>query len=394
MNIPAVEDIAVVGAGPYGLSIAAHLAEKGRRLRVFGTPMETWRKNMPAGMHLKSEGFASTLYDPRSQFRLSRYCKENGIAYADRGLPVALENFSEYGQEFARRYVPMLEERAVKAIRRNGSGFKLTLEDDQIVTVQQVICAAGIARYAHLPPPFNELPGSIVSHCSAYHDLSGFAGKTVAVVGGGASAADYAALLSEAGATTHLLTRRDRLAFHNPPHRRGLRERLRYPFTTIGPGWDSVFYTQLPTVFHAMPSQRRIAITGRHLGPAPCWFVRDTVEKNVSVHTSTKITGVSVQDGKAVLTLDGANANSVTVDHIIAATGYKIDLARLGILDDTLRLDIRTDAAGSPILSPRFESSVRGLYFVGATAANSFGPVLRFACGAEFAARRLARHFQ
>ncbi len=392
MNTAPINDIAIIGAGPYGLSIAAYLADKGLRLRVFGTPMETWRRRMPAGMHLKSEGFASTLYDPRKQYRFSGYCNEHGIPYADIGLPVALRNFSDYGQEFARRHVPMLEERNVTALHRNAAGFELVMADGQNIPARRVVCATGIASYANIPAPLAGFPDDIVSHCSTHHELSGFAGKTVAVVGGGASAADYAALLAEAGAKTHLLTRRGRLAFHQPPHKRGLREKLRYPFTTIGPGWDSVFYTSLPQAFHAMPEPRRIAITRQHLGPAPCWFVRDAVERHVAIHTGAQVTGLAVQDGRALLSL-GGGAEALAADHVMAATGYKIDLTRLAFMDAPLRGDIRTDAAGAPRLSPWFESSVPGLYFVGATAANAFGPMLRFACGAEFAASRLARHW-
>jgi thioredoxin reductase len=393
MMQPIFEDIAVIGAGPYGLSIAAHLAKAGRRLRVFGTPMQTWRTRMPAGMKLKSEGFASTLYDPRNKFRISRYCAERGIPYADIGLPVTLEDFCDYGQEFSRRYVPMLEDRTVVAIERNQTGFDLFMADGQVVQARGVICAAGIADYAHTPPEFSGLPEGVVSHCSDHHDLSGFAGKTIAVVGGGASAADYAALLSQAGATTHLLTRDAKLHFHLPPHARGLRERLRYPQSPLGPGWNSVFYTNLPWAFHSLSEARRVAITRDHLGPAPCWFVRDIVENSVSVHTGTQVTGLTMQGDRARLALGGTTPAVLDVDHIMAATGYKINLAKLSFLDAALRQDIRTDSTGSPKLSSWFESSVPGLYFVGAPAANSFGPLLRFACGAEFASRRLARHW-
>jgi len=384
-------DIAIIGAGPYGLSAAAHLAPPGRRLRIFGTPMQTWRTRMPAGMHLKSEGFASGLYDPRGKFRLSHYCRERDLPYADFGLPVPLAVFSDYGEEFARRYVPMREEGTVVAVHPVTAGFELVMADGTIVASRRVICANGITDYSIIPQTLQGLPPDIVSHCSAHHDLSGFAGKTVAVVGGGASAADYAALLAQAGATTHLVTRRPSLAFHLPPHRRGLRERAKYPRSTIGPGWNSVFYTKLPQVFHALPEARRLAITRGHLGPAPCWFVRDTVEKNVTVHASAQITAISVKGGRALLQLTNG---VLEVDHVLAATGYKTDLSRLNFIGAELQRNIQTDAGGAPKLSASFETSVPGLHFVGAAAANAFGPLLRFACGAHFTAGRLAKSFK
>ncbi len=390
MHSPEVADIAIIGAGPYGLSIAAHLTAAGARPRVFGSPMHTWRTRMPAGMHLKSEGFASSLYDPAKRYPLARFCAERAIPYADTGLPVALQTFTEYGEAFARRFVPALEDRSVAQLRRHAAGFELAMADGQSITARRVICAAGIAAYAHIPPGLQELPAEILSHCSEHHALSKFSGKTVAVIGGGASAADYAALLSQAGATTHLLTRRPSLAFHLPPTARGAREKLRYPRSTLGLGWKSLLCTKLPVAFHSLPEPRRIAVTRRHLGPAPCWFIRNTVETAVAVHTNAHITGVTLHGSQARLSLPGAQ--TLEVDHILAATGYKIDLRRLSFLSPALQQDIRTDIAGAPSLSAWFESSVPGLYFAGAIAANAFGPLLRFACGAEFTSRRLARH--
>jgi len=348
---------------------------------------------MPEGMHLKSDGIASSLYDSRAKFRLADYCREQNIPYQNFGLPVPLQVFSDYGQEFARRYVPMLEDNEVVTINQMAGGFDLVMADGKTVTTRHVICANGISEHAYIPEILRGLAGAKISHCSEHHVLSGFAGKTIAVLGGGASAADYAALLSQAGATTHLITRRARLAFHLGPHRRGLREKLRYPRSMLGPGWRSLLCAQLPLFFHAMPEARRLAITSTHLGPAPCWFVRDTVEKAVTVHTDAQITNVTTRDGRAELTIGGATPKTLAVDHIIAATGYRLNVAGQKCLDPKLSAKIQTDPTGAPKLSSWFESTVPGLYFTGTAAANAFGPLLRFACGAEFTASRLSRHF-
>lgn len=385
-----MQDVVVVGAGPYGLSIAAHLAQAGLRLRNFGSPMQTWRTQMPSGMKLKSNGFASTLYDPQGEYPLSRYCRDNDIPYADIDLPVCRQTFADYGQEFARRYVPMLEDRVITGLRRSGKGFEVETADGEIVATRRVVCAVGITHYAYVAPVLAKLPTAFLSHSSLHHDLSIFSGQTVAVVGGGASAADCAALLSEAGATTHLLTRRSRLGFHSPPRPRGPVEKIRWPMTSIGAGWKSVLCTKAPLLFHMMPSNFREDVTRRYLGPAPCWFVRNQIETSVSVHADTKIVSAAVHDDHVELALDEAGAPPVlAVDHVIAATGYKIDLTRLHFLDQALRQDIRLEH-GSPVLSRKFESTVSNLFFVGPTAANAFGPLLRFACGAQFTARRLA----
>ena len=391
-----MHDVAVIGAGPYGLSIAAHLAKTGLDARIYGTPMQTWRTQMPAGMKLKSEGFASRLYDPDGAYPLAAYCAEQGLPYAGMGLPVKLEIFTGYGLAFQKKFVPGLQDCQVVSVVQNaaGGGFTLTLDSGETAQFRKVVVAAGISHYAYTPPELSALPAGLVSHSAAHADLTGFAGRTVAVIGGGASAADCAALLAQAGATTHIVTRRASLGFHAPPRKRSLLDRVRAPFTTIGPGWKSVLCTKAPLLFHIMPEAFRLKITRRFLGPAPCWFVRDTIERQVKIHAGMSIAGVSQQDGQAVLALDGAaGPETLVADHIIAATGYRVDLARLAFLGPDLRQRIRM-VENTPILSRFFEASVPGLYFVGVASANSFGPMVRFACGAGFTASRLVRRLK
>src|SRR5579863_5698028 len=124
-----IADVVIVGAGPYGLSIAAHLAASGIRFRIFGHPMSVWQRHMPKGMRLKSEGFASSLSDPRSEFPLRHYCQQEGIEYADVGDPVRLETFVAYGLAFQRKFVPNLEEKLVVSVQESPVGYELQLED-------------------------------------------------------------------------------------------------------------------------------------------------------------------------------------------------------------------------------------------------------------------------
>ena len=393
-----MHDVAVIGAGPYGLSIAAHLARTELDFRVFGTPMQTWRTQMPAGMRLKSEGFASRLYDPSGAYPLSRYCKENNLDYADIGLPVKLDVFTSYGLAFQKKFVPQLEQRQVVSVVQNtadaSGGFAVTLDNGETARFKRVVVAVGISHYAHMAPGLDGLPPELVSHSSTHANLTGFAGKTVAVVGGGASAADCAALLAQAGAETHIVTRKPKLSFHAPPRKRTLLDRIRAPFTTIGPGWKSVLCTKAPLLFHFMPESFRLEVTRRYLGPAPCWFVRDEIERHVKVHAASTVASAIARGGRVVLALDGPHGRSaLEASHVIAATGYRVDLARLAFLGDELRAKIRS-VQDTPVLSRHFEASVPGLYFVGVSSANSFGPLVRFACGAGFTARRLVRRLR
>jgi thioredoxin reductase len=388
-----LHDIAIIGAGPYGLSIAAHLTQSGRRFRIFGVPMQTWRERMPAGMRLKSEGFASTLYDPSGEFPYSRFCRDQGFPYSPMGLPVELQTFCDYGLEFQRRYVPMLEPTYVQSVNHSRLGFELQLSNGEKGVFRHVICAVGITHYASTPPEvLVGLPSSLLSHSSDWGDLSRFAGKVVGVIGGGASATDCAGLLAQAGATSHLLTRRRCLVFHEPPRTRTLIERVRLPATTIGRGWRSLLCAQAPLLFHAMPEGFRVRVVQRHLGPAPCWFMREAVENAVTIHFNTQITTTAVRGDKVVLAFVEQGASTeLELDHVIAATGYKVDLRRLTFLDSQIRSGIKS-VVQTPVLSRNFETSFPGLYFVGPSAATAFGPLLRFACGAEFTSRRLAKH--
>ena len=387
------EQAVIIGAGPYGLSLAAHLRAQGMRLRIFGTPMGTWRTAMPAGMLLKSDGFASNLSDPEGALTLARYCREQGIAYDDRRVPVAIATFAGYGMEFQRRMVPMLEERQVTALDAMEGGYRLRLDSGEVVTSQAVIVAAGITHFAWIPPALAGLPEDRLAHSAAIREPAAWRGRRVTVVGSGASAIDLAALLHESGAETTLLARREALVFHQPPvERRSLWNRLRWPQTGLGPGWRSKFCTDAPLLFHRLPEKLRLKVVERHLGPSAGWPMRERVMGRFPLLLGQTIESAEVVDGGVRLGLvagDGSRTEHRT-EMVIAATGYRVDLRRLPFLAEELRVRI-AEVEQTPVLDRGFQSSVPGLYFTGLAAANSFGPMLRFAYGAEFAARCAAK---
>ena len=387
-------DIAIIGAGPYGLSIAAHLHQRQPSMRVFGSPMGSWRHHMPQGMLLKSEGFASDLYAPGAGFTLRQFCSERGLPYRDIGLPVPIETFIAYGMEFQRRHVPTLEDTNVTSLTHRAQGFELRTAAGETVLARRVIVAAGISHFAHLPVLLAEAPEGFVSHSSEHADLSRFSGRHVAVVGAGASALDVAALLHEAGARVELVARTATIDFHLPSvEPRPLKQRILRPRSAIGLGWRSRLCMDVPLVFHAMPERLRLRAVARHLGPAPGWFVRDKTVGRFPMHLGTRLKQVRVQDRQLHLLLGRADGSeqALVVDHVVAATGYRVSLERLKFLDAGLRAELNS-VNDTPILSRDFEASVPGLYFVGPASANSFGPVARFACGAGFTAKRLASH--
>jgi cation diffusion facilitator CzcD-associated flavoprotein CzcO len=389
-----VSEIVVIGAGPYGLSIAAHLAARNVPHRIFGKPMETWATQMPRGMLLKSDGFATSLYDPGRTFTFERYCQERNIPYADLGIPPRLEDFVHYGRAFQRRLVPHLEEVMVKNLEHDGSCYRLRLETGAHCTARAVVVATGISHFAALPKAVSNLPQSLVTHTSEHNDLGAFKGRKVAVIGAGASAADVAGLLHEAGSEVHLILRGSQILFHDKMRLpRSLSDRLRSPSSKIGPGWRSLLFAKLPHLFRHLPEATRLRIVRTNHVPAPGYFMRDRVIGRVTVHLGLEMVQAKANAGGVLLTLanNGGEKREFQADHVICGTGYRPELARLPFLDPGLLSRISA-VQGAPILSANFESSMPRLYFVGAIAMDTFGPVLRFACGAEIAAPRLARN--
>jgi thioredoxin reductase len=386
--------IAIIGAGPYGLSLAAHLRRKGIDFMIFGIPMGTWQNHMPSGMHLKSEGFASNLYDPERKFTLKEFCRLNGHAYADIGMPVSLDIFASYGAAFQQRLVPELKQSLVSEVIQDGKEFRLTLRDGEQVWARHVVVAAGISYFGALPDILSDLPSEFVSHSSRHHRLTQFKGRDVVVIGAGSSAVDVALSLHDAGARPQLIARSKDIHFQGKtPERRSLLTRIKNPWSGLGPGWRSRLACDLPLLFHMMPRGFRIKVTKKHLGPAPAWFTRDRVLEHVPMKAGLKLSGAAVREQKVQLQFldrDGGT-HEITADHVIAGTGYRVDLRRLGFLNEAIFNRIATEE-DSPVLSSKFESTVPGLYFVGTCAAFSFGPLLRFAFGAGFASNRLSRH--
>jgi thioredoxin reductase len=390
-------EVAIIGAGPYGLSAGAHLRQLGLETRVFGPPMEVWRKHMPQGMMLKSDGFASNLSDPQSEFTLKNYCAQNNIPYDDTRIPVPVEVFIDYALAFQKQMVPDLDERRVQRVERVNGHFRLQIDDRESVTARRVIVAVGISHYASMPPVLAALPPGRASHSADHHVGAGFKGRKVVVLGGGASATNTAVLMHEAGADVVLIARSNSLEFHSGPgdRPRSLWQKLRNPSSGLGPGWKSRFFTDLPDVFHHFPAAHRVRIVNQHLGPASGWPMRDRFLGRISMLLGREV--VAAREAGAVVRLTLATRDGRTeeheTEHVIAATGYQPDIARLSFLDPSLRDTIAT-VNHAPELSANFESTAPGVYFTGLSAANSFGPMMRFAYGADFTARRIARHLQ
>ena len=377
-------DAVVVGAGPYGLSTAAHLLWRGLRAGVFGKPLEFWRRNMPRGMLLRSHWWATNLSDPRKQYGFGRFL--NASTY-EQGYPIPVEAFIDYAQWFKDRAVPHVDETYVASIEHQRDHFRLRLEDGRTVESAVVVMATGLRHYAHRPESFTDLPAALISHSCEHHDLGGFRGKQVVVIGGGQSALEDAALLHEIGATVHVVSRRP-ICWLAPDRadERTMLQRILAPNTGLAPGWTNWMLVQLPGVFYRLPRHRKDKHY-RSYTPAAADWLRHRVTGKVALHEGHTVVAVAEEHGKVDVRIsDGQRVNA---DHLLLATGYRPDINKLTMIHPSLRAKIRTEM-GIPRLSPSFESSVAGLYFVGLTSAHAFGPAYRFVVGCGVAAQRVA----
>jgi pyruvate/2-oxoglutarate dehydrogenase complex dihydrolipoamide dehydrogenase (E3) component len=386
-----VVDVAIIGAGPYGLSLAAHLRAANVNYRHFGVPMRLWRGAMPQGMYLKSQGFASNLSDPAGRHTLGAFCQATSHPYQSYGLPVPLENFVNYGQWFQSQLDLKVEEVFVTGMARRGDGSGLTLADGEEFVARRVVVAIGVEHFAYLPQTLAGLPASMCTHSSAHTDLAAFRGQQVVVVGAGQSALESAALLHENGATVQVLARRNVIGWNGQPLNpvRPLLQRLREPEAGLGSGWSTWFYSNHPELFRRLPQRTRVYRARTALGPAGASWLRLRVEGQLPVRTGQTVTAATALDGKVQLTI-AASDGRVTADHVIAATGYRIDLNRLDFLPDAIRSSLRT-VGGSAAVGGDYQSSVPGLYFIGPSVAPSMGPVMRFVFGARHAATTVSR---
>ena len=393
-------DVAIIGAGPYGLSLAAHLRAAGIEHRVFGHPMEPWRRGMPPGMLLKSHGWSSDLYDPERSFTLGRFCAERSPPYHDSLIPVPVETFIAYGEAFQRRFAPNVERKTLVRLERRDAGFLAVFEDGGETLANRVVLAIGVHPFKHLPDALARLPAELVSHSGDHGPLDRFSGKSVIVLGSGASATDLAALLPGSGADATLVARAGALRFAPTPRaRRSLVRRMAQPLRAallprsgIGAGWALKVYADAPRLFHALPERRRHAIVETTLGPLGAAPMRERVLGRVPTLLGRTLESARADGGRVRLTLARADGPSETLaaDHVIAATGYAIDLGRLTFLDRRLAERVKAEN-GKPALSVAYETSVPGLHIIGPAAAFSFGPVSRFVFGAIHPARAIAR---
>lgn len=389
-------DTSIIGAGPYGLSIAAHLKAKKRSFQIFGNPMESWRKFMPEGMVLKSERFASNLWDPGRRFTLERYCRMRGLTFQAVGSPLPLALFLEYAEWFRRSIAVAPLDLRVTRLGRTGRGFSLQLADGRCVMSRRVVLATGHMSFRLMQPELAALPEPLVVHSSRMGEPRSYGARDVTVIGAGQSALETAALLHEAGAKVRLIARRRRIEWNGRSMPRPLLQRLRVPDAGVANGWGSWAVSELPRTFRWMfAPQRRHRFVADAYGPSGAWWLRERVENRVEVCPDSRVESASIVDeGVRLRVVRPGGTEEIATDRVISATGFRVDIRQLDYLEPGLLQSLRTEADGIPALNPDFETSMSGLFIVGVASSPVFGPIMRFMYGAKHVAPVLAQRLR
>jgi FAD-dependent urate hydroxylase len=386
--------IAIIGAGPYGLSLAAHLAARNVQHRIFGDPMLFWSQIAKAGRerYLKSYCFGTNISDP---MRGSRFADFSGPRGLETFEPCSIDDFVSYGIWFQKENIGWVEPIEVVHVSKVAFGFAVTLANGERFVATHVVLATGLSCFAQIPPALESLSPAFVTHTSKIGAFESFRGSTVAVVGGGQSALEAAALLHEAGARPQLLVRKNVILWNKRvPKKRTLWRRLRSPISSLGTGPKAWALTHFPGATHWLPAAWRSCFLKNHLPAEGAWWLRDRVENRMPIHLGTTVVEAHEVAGRVALRLRIANDRSerrITVDHVVAGSGYEIDVDRLTFLHPKLRGEIDRHAR-APRLNSRFETSVSGLRFIGPASAMSFGPLFRFVAGAEYTAQIVSAH--
>src|ERR1700704_102075 len=300
-------DVAIIGAGPYGLSLAAHLRARGVKYRIFGEPMRFWL-NMPVGVNLKSLAFATSIALPKPGYSYPEWCRQHGLEDFE---PCTMQSFAAYGLEIQKQFVPDVEEVLATNVSLPAGGFEVALSSGEHLLSRKVVVCTGLSELARIPDVLRELGPDRMRHTFDISDYSEFRNKTVAVIGAGASAIEAGALVCEAGGDSEVLFRGQEAIFHGrTPRVRPLWERIKNPMTVLGASRRHWILQQLPLSVYMLPTERRTRFVKRYVGPASPWWIKDRVLGKVPIHVRHEVVEVGNANQRVQLKMRDAEGSS------------------------------------------------------------------------------------
>jgi thioredoxin reductase len=342
-------------------------------------------------MFLKSEPYGSAISAATRGYDVATYARLHGFDdYVDRVGPLSLERFLGYSDWFTDQLVPDVRDLTVTNVTPEDGGFKVEFAEEGPAFARQVIVATGLLPYMHIPAELSGLPSDLMTHSSVHDRLEQFSGRRVAVIGAGQSALQTGALLLEAGAEVQVVARRHELIWEA-----AVAQVLRLPDYILRPpsklceGWGCAF-ADSPDAFRLLPESVRVRKALTSFGPKGAWWLRERVEDVVDVLTGHQLRSAEPHGSGVRLHLDGAKRSSIEADHVIAGTGFRIDVSRLTYLSQEIQTGLTT-RGNCPLVNRAGESTIPGMYFAGALTSVSLGPGVRFISGTHQTAPQLAR---
>jgi thioredoxin reductase len=367
-------DLIIIGAGPYGISLAAHAAASHLSYVLLGEPMNFWKEQMPQNMFIRTNPRYISLSDKDEAYTIERFSSETGTKLIS---PFPRPDFVDYAFWFAQKtHVAFTPELAAQ-LDYSSAGFRVTTNQGKLYEAKRVILATGLQHYSYIPSVLSELPAHLLSHTFGHTEFNRFAGKKVAVIGSGQSAWEAAALLHLAGSEAELLFRRDAVQYAGEDN------------TASG---QKLIDTA--EQFYHLPHELKQERWNTPRQGSVALFLKPYVEGKLPITGGAVIERAeATSDGKVLLAL--SNKQTRIVDHVIAATGYRIKLDQVPFLPPYLLQAIEREAdrfASFPLLSAQFESSVPGLYFTGPLASHTHGPAFGFIAGLRQACFSIIPH--
>ncbi|MEJ8566455.1 NAD(P)-binding domain-containing protein [Elongatibacter sediminis] len=357
-------DLLIVGAGPFGLALAAYAQEHGIHHQVVGVPMGFWREHMPEGMLLRST--CDWSLDPLGIHTIDAYLTTLGRRCRD-VEPLSRGFYLDYARWFQEQKAIYSRQTTITQLLRDGADLIALTDTGQRIRSRNVVLALGFGNFAYTPPELAPLfPADRYGHTCDRVDFGQLRDRRVLIIGGRQSAFEWTALIREAGAAAvHVAYRHDTPLFETSEWGwvNDIVDRL-----STDPAW----YRRL-TDSEKADLNRRFWEEGRlKLEP---WLADRIDHPNVHLHPHTNVRDTHDGDGGIRVTLD--NEEVLTVDEVVFATGYRVDLQRVPLLTEGLlsELNIRD---GFPQLDPGFQTQVPGLYITSLAATRDFGSFLAF----------------
>ncbi|MGI2295943.1 NAD(P)-binding domain-containing protein [Paenibacillus sp. GXUN7292] len=351
-------DVIIVGAGPYGISLASYAIQNKLEYKLIGHPMDFWTTQMPQNMFIRTPYELVQFPHPQNKLTIQQFAQEKGIALSD---PLPRPIFVDYALWYAEKSGVGFTPELVTSIHKESKHFVVKTDNGTTHEAKNVVIATGIQQFIYLPEVFQNISSELVTHALGYSDFNHFNGQRVAVIGSGQSAWEAAALLYEANADVELIYRKEKPIYG-------------------GNKYQEILLRAIGNVFYKLPQfmKEKLLELGATTVPI-ARFLRSYVEGKVTQHNGVKVVDVIESDGKVLLSL--SNDRNEYFDHVIVASGFKMSLDKLPFLQDTIKSSLVREETPLPKLNTSFESSIPGLYFAGPLSSHSHGPTFRFILG-------------